>query len=135
VVLAAAFAVFLALIIGLADTASLGVLHGVYDWPYGDKLGHFTLYGTLALLIGLALLQRRPDRRPSGQLLTGYLIMILLVTLEELSQAWIPTRSPDPFDLTASYLGVFAGALAAIGLRRASDGGRSLLAAKADPEA
>ena len=47
------FALFLILIIVLADTGRLGMLAIVYQIPYADKVGHFVLYGILTLLINL----------------------------------------------------------------------------------
>ena len=55
---ALAFALFLAIIVLLADERELGALHRVYDFRYGDKVGHFVLYGFLAFLVQLAVLHR-----------------------------------------------------------------------------
>jgi VanZ family protein len=130
--LALAFAVFLVVIIGLADTASLGVLHGAYDLPYGDKAGHFVLNGMLALLVCLAIPQLKPDQANRRMVLLSSLLLLVLVTLEEASKVFIPTRSPDLFDLSASYLGIVSGALAALLLQGRTSGGLNGLAPEPD---
>ncbi len=42
------------LIVILADTRRLGFLGVIYDFPNGDKVGHFLLFGLLSLLVNLA---------------------------------------------------------------------------------
>ena len=49
------FALFIILIIVLADLGKLGILQTVNQIPMGDKAGHFILYGILTLLINLTL--------------------------------------------------------------------------------
>jgi hypothetical protein len=41
----------------------------------------------------------------------------LLVSLEELSQLWMPRRNPDIFDLLASYAGIAAASMLALALK------------------
>ena len=109
ILLALVFSVCLALIIGLADTSHLGFLHRPYDFPNGDKAGHFVLYFLLTLLVTKAAVQRRPERcrRRLPAVATG--AIALVVTVEELSQAWLPARSPSGLDLVASYGGIVTG--------------------------
>ena len=40
-----------------------------------------------------------------------------VISLEELSQLWMPRRNADWFDLVASYAGIVAGTLIALSLR------------------
>ena len=100
------FGLFIVVIIILADKGMLGILGVVNDIPYGDKAGHFILYGILTLLIDLALFRSRPH--PSRQLIAVRvaLILALLIGLEEFSQQYFPSRTFDLVDLTFSYLGV-----------------------------
>jgi VanZ family protein len=114
---AAGFAIVLLAVIAAADTGRLGPLQVMYSFQYGDKAGHFVLLGTLALLVDLALLQVMPKSRPQTLVLAGSSVIAALISLEELSQLWVPTRNPDWFDLLASYAGVVAGTLAAFALR------------------
>jgi hypothetical protein len=73
--------------------------------PGGDKLGHFVLMGLFAFLANLSL-RCRTIRIAGKQVLLGSLIVITIITIEELSQRLIPFRSFDLFDLMADYLGV-----------------------------
>lgn len=59
-ILAALFTIFILVIIILADTGSLGFLAFLYNFPYGDKAGHFILYGILSFLLNLTFLRSRP---------------------------------------------------------------------------
>jgi hypothetical protein len=84
--------------------------------PYGDKLGHLILVGTLSFLTNLALSLRPLPKLPSW-ITTVTLILFSLLTIEELSQAFIPSRSCDLFDWLADVCGLALGQLAALGLR------------------
>jgi VanZ family protein len=103
--LALGFAAFIALLIVLADTRNLGPLYVFYDFPYGDKVGHVVLYGTLMLLSSLALMQFRGGASSRSVLMVGG-AMVVLVSLEELSQLMFPARTVDLLDLAASYTGI-----------------------------
>lgn len=105
--LAALFGLFILLIIVLADRGQLGVLGWLDRIPFGDKIGHFVLYGILTLLLDLALFRSLPhlDRRLLS--LRIAFILALLIGLEEFSQIFFPNRSFDLVDLAFSYLGVF----------------------------
>lgn len=119
------FALFILLIIVLADMGVLWrLLTFVYRMPYGDKAGHFILYGILALLINLTVFESRPDsassREPSRKLLvikTG-LILAALIGLEEFSQQFFPDRTFSLLDLSFSYLGVIAFSWLALIIKR-----------------
>lgn len=74
--------------------------------PYGDKLSHFFLVGLLTLLINLSFQNKKISIR-SRKWLLGSVLVLIVVTLEELSQALIPSRNMDPLDLVANFIGVF----------------------------
>jgi VanZ family protein len=74
--------------------------------PYGDKAGHFILYGILTLLIDLALFQSLPNLNRNRIVFRVALVLAVLIGLEEVSQLYFPTRSFDLVDLAFSYLGV-----------------------------
>jgi len=65
--LAILFGLFIIGIIVFADLGMLDIVGFVNKIPYGDKAGHFILYGILALLIDLALIRSVPA--PSRRLL------------------------------------------------------------------
>jgi VanZ family protein len=93
-------------IIILADRRALpGFINGLYAFPYGDKVGHFLLMGIVAFFVNLALHARRITIAKCP-LLLGSLCVALLVTLEEFSQLFFPSRSFDLIDLAASLLGI-----------------------------
>ena len=112
--LAILFGILVILIIVLADAGTLPRYLGpLYDFPNGDKVGHFILYGILTFLIDLTLFRSLPDH-PSSTLRTSRrllavkcgLILALFITVEEISQQYFSSRTFDLIDLTFSYLGV-----------------------------
>ena len=104
--LAGSFTLFIIVIIVLADTGNLGILKIVNRIPYGDKVGHFILYGILTLLIDLTLFGSFPIRSPKLVAIVAGLILALLIGLEEFSQQYFAERTFSLRDLIASYLGV-----------------------------
>ncbi len=106
--LAVLFTLFILLIIVMADRGVLAHYLGfLYLYPYGDKVGHFFLYGILAFLLDLTLFGSVPPQsRKSLAVKTG-LILALLIGLEEFSQRYFSSRTFDLVDLAFSYLGVF----------------------------
>ena len=100
------FALFIILIIVLADKGQLGLLKLINQIPYGDKVGHFVLYGILTLLINLTLLRSLPFQSPRWVTVISSLILALLIGIEELSQQFFASRTVSFQDLFAGYLGV-----------------------------
>lgn len=107
------FALFIILIIVLANKGQLGILKLINRIPYADKAGHFILYGTLTFLIDLTLLRSLPfhpltQLRMSPRWVTviSGLILALLIGIEELSQQLFASRTVSFQDLLAGYLGV-----------------------------
>lgn len=108
------FSIFILAIIVLADNGSLPRwLHVLYDFPNGDKLGHFILYGLLNFFITRAFLSSRLSKSRSWATLSVGLILSLLIALEEWSQQFFSTRTFDLMDLLASLAGVLLGGWAA----------------------
>ena len=100
------FALFIVLIIILADSGRLGILAALNQIPFGDKAGHFILYGILALLINLSLFRSFPLHNQLGIVVLSGLILVLLIGVEEYSQQFFARRTFDLVDLAFSYLGV-----------------------------
>ena len=77
--------------------------------PFGDTLGHFILMGLLAFLCNLAwpVSPWRWEKLKPLRIPKATLIIIAIVTLEEMSQFLIPARTPSWIDLGADYLGIF----------------------------
>ncbi|MBI5353714.1 MAG: VanZ family protein [Chloroflexi bacterium] len=105
--------VFLAFIVGvviLADTHHLpSFVTALYDFPNGDKVGHFILLGLLNFFITRAFLSALHGRPRGWVTLSIGLILAFLITLEEFSQKYFSARTFDLFDLLASFLGVLLG--------------------------
>jgi len=74
--------------------------------PYGDKWGHFFLMGLLAFFVNI-LIACDKFKLFGLSFLKGSAIILVIVTLEEISQIWIVNRSFEFMDLTVDYLGIF----------------------------
>lgn len=109
------FTLLIIVIIVMADAGVLAQYLGfLYLYPFGDKVGHFVLYGILAFLLDLALFRSHPDRSRRWVAVRYGLILALLIGLEEFSQQFFSNRTYDLVDLTFSYLGVFCFSVLAV---------------------
>ena len=90
--------------------ANFGLVNDYFPFiqstPFFDKVGHFCLMGGLAFVVNLAL-QGRRFRLLGLSIYLGSMIVLICVAAEELSQAFISTRSFDLSDLAADSLGIF----------------------------
>lgn len=115
--IALAFIAFIVTVIVIANRGDGAAWWGfIGRIPYGDKVGHLGLIGTLSLLCNLAFSTRTPTGRFAFMTRTT-LVLLVLLTLEEVSQAFIPTRSCDIFDWLADLAGLALGQTAALFLR------------------
>ena len=89
----------------------------LYSFPGGDKVGHFLLVGFLSLLINLKEQGDSARRLPLG-LRWGTTVLLMAVTLEEISQLWFASRTFSLTDLACSYFGAACGGYLALLLRR-----------------
>jgi VanZ family protein len=107
------FITFFITIIVIADRGEgdrwWGFIHQI---PFGDKVGHLGLIGTLSLLCNLAFSSGKPAGR-SRFITRATLILLVLLTLEELAQAFLPHRTCDLFDWLADLAGLALGQIAA----------------------
>lgn len=116
--LAVLFGFFILVIIVLADLGRLGVLYSIYDFPYGDKVGHFLLYGILTLLLDLTLFRAVPSASRGQVAVKSALLLAFAITAEEFSQPYFSNRTFDLIDLAASYLGVVCFSWLALRVKR-----------------
>ena len=117
--LAILFSLFIVALIILADRNAIPpFVRALYDFPNGDKLGHFILFGLLSLILTLTFLRTLPNRDPKRVALSVSLILALAIAAEEYSQQYFSARTFDMVDLTASYLGLVIGALLAWKFRK-----------------
>ena len=101
------FVLFIFFVIYWADTGTMpALLAKIYNFPNGDRTGHFVLYGIFTLLINGAFHARIQFSKFSfGR---GSLLVALFSVVEEISQlAFASHRTVDLVDLTFSLLGVF----------------------------
>jgi len=113
------FFIFIIAVIVLADNGNIPhFIKAIYDFPNGDKVGHFILYGLLDFFITRAFLSS-PLSKPRGWMtLSIGLILGLFIALEEWSQKLFSTRTFDLIDLSAGYLGLLVGGWAAYKIKR-----------------
>ena len=103
----AIFLVFIITIIILADNGSLPhSIRAIYDFPNGDKLGHFVLFGLLDFFITRAFFSSYPSKPRGWAALSIGLILAAFIGIEEWSQQFFSNRTSDVVDLLASYAGV-----------------------------
>jgi len=94
------------------------LLNFVGNIPYGDKLGHFLLMGGFSFLLNLVL-NAKTFKLWKFNYLLGSLIVLIVVTIEEISQMFVAGRTFDWSDLVFDYLGIFIfGELARLICRR-----------------
>ena len=123
-----AFVTYAALFVAIVAIADRG--HGDRYWhfirsiPFGDKLGHLGLVGTLSLLLNLALGRRKAPGR-LGFAMLGSVIVLAVMSLEELSQIIVSTRTFDVFDWLANLAGTVVGEMMARWLGRGEGRGES----------
>lgn len=117
--ISALFFVFITAVIILADNGGIPpFIRAIYDFPNGDKLGHFILYGLLNFFITLTFLFALPSKSRSWVTLSIGLILSLGIALEEWSQQFFPARTFDLVDLLASLLGVLVGGWVAFKIKK-----------------
>lgn len=119
----AALFVFSAILGSIIFAADAGIAAPVFDFvrsfPLGDKIAHFILMGTLALLANLVL-SRGLLARSRHSILIGTAVVAGIILLEEISQIWIPGRTFSFSDLTADALGIACGSFSARAILRST---------------
>ncbi len=96
-----------AIIISANFGAARPVFFALRQVPFVDKIAHFVLVGILSLLLNSAL--DAVTVRIGGQfILKGNLFLVVLATVEEMSNLIQPNRGFSLADLLCNYLGIFA---------------------------
>lgn len=110
-------ALFLVFTVWIIHEANIGrdnfIFKTVRATPYGDKIGHFFLAGTLTLIANF-LLKYRFLNLKSLILPYGSLLILAIAILEESSQNFLPTRTLDIKDALANFAGILAFSIPAI---------------------
>ena len=107
---------FVLLVVILADIGKMPrFIKILYNFPNGDKVGHFLLMGFLNFALLWTALASRADMKPASVIWAVSLSLAFFVTLEELSQQLFPRRTFSLLDLLFSYAGIaFFGYLASL---------------------
>jgi VanZ family protein len=105
------FFVFILWIIYLANTGQSSVFFKfVASIPYGDKVGHFCIFGSLTLAANFLLkcksLTFTFTSKKELKLYVGSMLVFLFALTEELSQFFLANRTLDIFDLLADIIGI-----------------------------
>lgn len=100
-----AFLLFIIWIIYSADTGANNIFFQFVNWlPFGDKIGHFFLFGLFTLAANVAL--KFKVLVNWNNIPVGTIIVSICVLIEELSQSFFPNRTLDITDLIADSLGI-----------------------------
>jgi VanZ family protein len=106
IAIAIVFFIFICWIIFTADMGQVNPhLQQVRKLPYGDKVGHFTLFGLLAFLVNLAL-NNKTVKILSFPVLLGSLLVGVFAILEEFTQIAFATRQFEFGDMFCDILGI-----------------------------
>ncbi len=105
------FFVFILWIIYLANTGQSSVFFKfVASIPYGDKVGHFCIFGSLTLAANFLLkcksLTFTFASKKELKLYVGSILVFIFALTEELSQFFLANRTLDMFDLLADIIGI-----------------------------
>lgn len=102
----AIFAFFIGWVIYMADTGQKSIFFDLVKIiPYGDKIGHFLLFGLLTLGANIVF-KLRGIKIGNITVLYGAIVIFSIVIIEELSQQFIPGRTFDINDIMASLAGI-----------------------------
>lgn len=82
------------------------LINFVESFKYGDKVSHFFLFGTLALLLNVALDFRKT--KFSDKIYLGSLLVFSFAIAEEFTQLAFASRTFDYADMISDALGVLA---------------------------
>lgn len=105
-IISISFLLFIGYILYSANTGTMNsFFSNINRIPYGDKIAHMSLVGTLAFLLNL-LFNAKTFEFKSFNILTASFGVFCFMTVEEFSQIWIATRNFDLLDLTFNYIGI-----------------------------
>ncbi|MCG9747640.1 VanZ family protein [Shewanella sp. Isolate8] len=120
------FSGFLVWLIVSADAGRSNPLFELaHSIPYGDKLGHMILFGTLTLFANVGSHFRRVSLGKVRPYL-GAVVVAIVVIIEECSQQYFPSRTFDGYDLLADGVGIMLFSMVSLYLeKRFSTGNES----------
>jgi len=102
--------IFLCFLIGLTILKSNNLSPELFsiaqNIPHHDKVGHFVLMAILAYLASAAIVPWLKNKKFKHPELIIVTLLIILITLEESSQYYFPSRSCSWLDAAAGIIGV-----------------------------
>ena len=99
------FFIFLCCIEFMSNTGQVMIVNEIKNAiPYGDKVGHFAIYGLLTLFTNYAFKFRHLGGNVINQY--GAVLVLLISTTEEFSQLLFPVRTFSLLDIMANISGV-----------------------------
>lgn len=103
--IAALFFTFLCVVLFMANTGQQTIVMDIKNaLPYGDKIGHICMYGSLTLFTNYAFKFRYFGKSKMNQY--GAVLVLLFSTTEEFSQIFFATRTFSLSDMAANLTGV-----------------------------
>ncbi len=125
--LAITFSIFIILLITLAN---IGIGWSFFNWvlqfPAADKIWHFFSIGLLTLLVNLAF-QNKQLPLLNRTILLGSMILVVVTSMEELSQIFISNRNFEILDLVCNYAGILIFGKVAVHVeQQAKSGGKTI---------
>ncbi len=103
------FVVFVAFIVTIIVMRNLEIGDGFFEFfsriPGKDKLGHFVLMGILAFL-SVAVLAPKLPWPPTKSAIIVLAVLFVMISVEELSQIFVESRSFSLTDLACDAAGV-----------------------------
>lgn len=110
------FFLFIILLIVLADLDRKNLIIEMgRSIPWGDKIGHFILFGTLALLLNMAV-RFRQIKIYHRRFHLGSVLVFIFAIVEEFSQLAFSTRTFDVIDMLFDLFGI--GLLSSVAFRK-----------------
>jgi hypothetical protein len=110
------FFIFILWMIGQADLDQENLIMDIgHSVPFGDKIGHFLLFGILALLLNMALGFKQLSIA-SRRFHLGSILVLVFAICEEFTQLAFETRTFDIVDILFDLFGI--GLLSSISFRR-----------------
>ncbi len=109
------FAFFIGWVVYMADTGQKSIFFDfVKTIPFGDKIGHFVLFGILTLGANIVF-KFRGVGIGNIKVLYGAIMIFCVVVIEEVSQKFMPGRTFDMNDIMASLAGIVVFSLIPLG--------------------
>jgi hypothetical protein len=106
--LAISIFLFIITIVGFQTHLGLAIKYLIAAVPFADKVVHFSMTVTLSLLLCFSTNQRQVNLFGRWMLFSS-LALAIGFTLEEFSQAFIPSRNFEIMDMLCNYAGIYMG--------------------------